>query len=159
MPKKLNCNAPSLFSTTCPYCGVGCGVDVQISTDKILTDLVGSSEHPANFGRLCVKGSKLLETNTVSGRLLSPMIGGKQASCRSAEAVGHVSEAESTSAASMQLGNGWRLSVTSRTSPSSCRNRAAGTWAAHMPSGPRVGPRASRMLCARAVQEAERRYR
>lgn len=80
MPKKLNCNAPSLFSTTCPYCGVGCGVDVQISTDKILTDLVGSSEHPANFGRLCVKGSKLLETNTVSGRLLSPMIGGKQAS-------------------------------------------------------------------------------
>jgi assimilatory nitrate reductase catalytic subunit len=80
MPKKLKCNAPSLFSTTCPYCGVGCGVDVQISADKTLTDLVGSSDHPANFGRLCVKGSKLLETNTVSGRLLSPMIGGKQAS-------------------------------------------------------------------------------
>ena len=80
MPKKLKCNAPSLLSTTCPYCGVGCGVDVQISADKTLTDLVGSSDHPANFGRLCVKGSKLLETNTVSGRLLSPMIGGKKAS-------------------------------------------------------------------------------
>ena len=78
---------------------------------------------------------------------------------RSAVAVGHVGEAESTSAAAMQLGNGRRLSVTSRTSPSSCRNRAAGTWAAHMPSGPRVGPRASRMLGWRAVQEAERRCR
>jgi len=80
MPKKLKCSAPSLLSTTCPYCGVGCGVDVQISADKTLTDLVGSSDHPANFGRLCVKGSKLLETNTASGRLLSPMIGGKKAS-------------------------------------------------------------------------------
>ena len=74
---------------------------------------------------------------------------------RSAVAVGHVGEAESTSAASMQLGNGWRLSVTSRTSPSSCRNRAAGTWAAHMPSGPRVGPRASMILCGHTVPEAE----
>ena len=73
--------------------------------------------------------------------------------------VEHVSEAESTSGAPVQLGDGWRQSICARTSPSSCRNRAASTWAAHMPSGPRVGPRASRMLCARAVQEAERRYR
>jgi assimilatory nitrate reductase catalytic subunit len=83
MPKENKCNA-SLFSTTCPYCGVGCGVDVTIeadaNADKKLTDLRGSSDHPANFGRLCVKGSKLLETNTVSGRLLSPMIDNKKAS-------------------------------------------------------------------------------
>jgi assimilatory nitrate reductase catalytic subunit len=63
---------------------VGCGVDVTIeadaNADKKLTDLRGSSDHPANFGRLCVKGSKLLETNTVSGRLLSPMIDNKKAS-------------------------------------------------------------------------------
>ena len=84
MPKETKCNAPSLFSTTCPYCGVGCGVDVTIeadaNADKKLTDLRGSSDHPANFGRLCVKGSKLLETNTISGRLLSPMINNKSAS-------------------------------------------------------------------------------
>ena len=84
MPKKRQCNAPSLLSTTCPYCGVGCGVDVTLiadaNADKKLTDLKGSSDHPANFGRLCVKGSKLLETNSVSGRLLSPMIGGEKAS-------------------------------------------------------------------------------
>jgi len=77
---KLTCNAPSMFSTTCPYCGVGCGVDVQGTTDNKLTDLKGSSDHPANFGRLCVKGSKLLETNSASGRLLSPMIKGKKSS-------------------------------------------------------------------------------
>ncbi|WP_293751286.1 nitrate reductase [uncultured Paraglaciecola sp.] len=69
-----------MLSTTCPYCGVGCGVEVQISADKKLTDLKGSSDHPANFGRLCVKGNKLLETNSASGRLLSPMIAGKKAS-------------------------------------------------------------------------------
>jgi assimilatory nitrate reductase catalytic subunit len=84
MPVKLNCNAPSMVSTTCPYCGVGCGVDVQITADasanKKLTHLKGSSDHPANFGRLCVKGTKLLETNSSSGRLLSPMIDGKKAS-------------------------------------------------------------------------------
>jgi assimilatory nitrate reductase catalytic subunit len=81
MPVKLQCSAPSLVSTTCPYCGVGCGVDVAIiadaNADKKLTDLKGSSDHPANFGRLCVKGSKLLESNALSGRLLSPLIGGK----------------------------------------------------------------------------------
>jgi assimilatory nitrate reductase catalytic subunit len=79
----LNCNkgnAPSMLNTTCPYCGVGCGVEVQVSADNTLTDLKGSSDHPANFGRLCVKGSKLLETNSPSGRLLSPMIDGNKAS-------------------------------------------------------------------------------
>ena len=88
MPKPSKCSlpslpsaaCPSLLSTTCPYCGVGCGVEVKMTADNTLTDLKGSSDHPANFGRLCVKGSKLLETNSAKGRLLSPMIGGKKAS-------------------------------------------------------------------------------
>jgi assimilatory nitrate reductase catalytic subunit len=92
MPKKTTCNVTSMFSTTCPYCGVGCGVDatieVDVNADKKLTGLIGTSDHPANFGRLCVKGSKLLETNTLSGRLLSPMIGNKKANWD--EAVTHV---------------------------------------------------------------------
>ena len=85
---KLTRNAPSMLSTTCPYCGVGCGVDVQGTADNKLTDLKGSSDHPANFGRLCVKGSKLLETNSASGRLLSPMIEGEKASWN--DAIGQV---------------------------------------------------------------------
>jgi assimilatory nitrate reductase catalytic subunit len=70
---------PTMQNTTCPYCGVGCGEEVQITSDNKLTVLKGSSDHPANFGRLCVKGNKLLETNSATGRLLSPMIAGKKA--------------------------------------------------------------------------------
>ena len=71
----------SLCLTTCPYCGVGCGVEVTKTVSQqalksvtSLSNLKGRSDHPANFGRLCVKGSNLLETNDLSGRLLSPMI-------------------------------------------------------------------------------------
>ncbi|MFT2090765.1 molybdopterin-dependent oxidoreductase [Paraglaciecola sp. 2405UD69-4] len=70
----------SLATTTCPYCGVGCGVDVNLDTKGKLLSVTGSSDHPANFGRLCVKGSKLLETNSADGRLLYPTIMGERAS-------------------------------------------------------------------------------
>ena len=73
---------PRLVSTTCPYCGVGCGIDVVVKPNAEgnkpeLSRLSGSSDHPANFGRLCIKGSKLLETNSNSGRMASPKIMGK----------------------------------------------------------------------------------
>ncbi|MEY4751997.1 MAG: hypothetical protein RIQ60_4211 [Pseudomonadota bacterium] len=49
--------------STCPYCGVGCGVIVQSETDAQgrgrITGVRGDPEHPANFGRLCSKGSTL----------------------------------------------------------------------------------------------------
>ncbi|KMT64295.1 nitrate reductase [Catenovulum maritimum] len=79
--------AVKLKQTTCPYCGVGCGIDVNMDS-MTLTQVNGSSEHPANFGRLCVKGSSVLETNDVSGRLLQPMIGDSAASWD--EAISHV---------------------------------------------------------------------
>ena len=44
--------------STCPYCGVGCGVIVE-SVDGRITGVRGDSDHPANFGRLCAKGSTL----------------------------------------------------------------------------------------------------
>ena len=34
----------------------------------------GDPEHPANFGRLCSKGSALGETLSLDGRLLHPML-------------------------------------------------------------------------------------
>jgi assimilatory nitrate reductase catalytic subunit len=66
-------NTPPVIRTTCPYCGVGCGVlaspdgrgDAMIS---------GDPDHPANFGRLCSKGSALGETLALGTRLLHPMI-------------------------------------------------------------------------------------
>jgi len=64
--------------TTCPYCGVGCGVVVSERRDGSVT-VKGDPDHPANFGRLCSKGSALGETLSMDDRLLYPEIGGKRA--------------------------------------------------------------------------------
>ncbi|WP_171015226.1 nitrate reductase [Methylocystis sp. B8] len=55
--------------STCPYCGVGCGVLASPDGKHVSGDPV----HPANFGRLCSKGSALEETLGLEGRLLHPM--------------------------------------------------------------------------------------
>lgn len=57
--------------TTCPYCGVGCGVLATPQPDGIVA-IAGDPEHPANLGRLCSKGSALGETLGLEGRLLYP---------------------------------------------------------------------------------------
>ena len=59
--------------TTCPYCGVGCGV-LATPDGKGGAAIAGDPDHPANFGRLCSKGSALGETLGLEGRLLHPMI-------------------------------------------------------------------------------------
>ncbi|MEM8592041.1 MAG: molybdopterin-dependent oxidoreductase [Pseudomonadota bacterium] len=68
--------------STCPYCGVGCGV--LLTPDGSGGLLVrGDPEHPANFGKLCSKGSNLGETVgealNRAYRLRSPMVHGKPA--------------------------------------------------------------------------------
>src|SRR6202011_3461676 len=59
--------------TTCPYCGVGCGV-LATPDGGGGAAIAGDPEHPANFGRLCSKGSALGETLGLTQRLLHPMI-------------------------------------------------------------------------------------
>jgi assimilatory nitrate reductase catalytic subunit len=63
------------ISSTCAYCGVGCGVDISLDKGKPVA-LEGTREHPANFGRLCVKGTHLLDTTSNEQRLSSPQIKG-----------------------------------------------------------------------------------
>lgn len=63
--------------TTCPYCGVGCGV-LATREESGAIGIKGDPLHPANFGRLCSKGSALGETIDLDGRLLSPQIEGEQ---------------------------------------------------------------------------------
>lgn len=58
--------------TTCPYCGVGCGVTVNGAGHGV----TGMAAHPANLGRLCVKGAALHETLDHNNRLLHPEVGG-----------------------------------------------------------------------------------
>ncbi|WP_159006970.1 nitrate reductase [Bradyrhizobium sp. S69] len=59
--------------TTCPYCGVGCGV-LATPDGTGGAAIAGDPEHPANFGRLCSKGSALGETVGLDDRLLHPLI-------------------------------------------------------------------------------------
>jgi assimilatory nitrate reductase catalytic subunit len=70
--------AQRAIRTTCPYCGVGCGVKVQSEGDA--RKIIGDPEHPANFGRLCSKGSALGQTLGLEGRLLHPQIAGQRVS-------------------------------------------------------------------------------
>ncbi|MDR7342237.1 assimilatory nitrate reductase catalytic subunit [Pantoea alhagi] len=70
------------MKTTCPYCGVGCGV--QVSAGAQGWHISGDVEHPANAGRLCVKGAALGETLTPAGRLLWPQIAGRRVSWQTA---------------------------------------------------------------------------
>jgi assimilatory nitrate reductase catalytic subunit len=62
--------------STCPYCGVGCGVIIASQGEQI-TGVRGDPDHPANFGRLCTKGATLHLTAapevTGQARLLHPM--------------------------------------------------------------------------------------
>src|ERR1700730_1019112 len=60
--------------TTCPYCGVGCGVLATPDSAGLGAVISGDPEHPANFGRLCSKGSALGETLGLGDRLLYPMV-------------------------------------------------------------------------------------
>ncbi len=65
--------------TTCPYCGVGCGVSATIDQQRIIA-VTGDPQHPANRGRLCVKGSALHETTGPQDRLLHPRVDGQRVS-------------------------------------------------------------------------------
>ncbi|KFI07238.1 nitrate reductase [Massilia sp. BSC265] len=83
----------SAVRTTCPYCGVGCGIKATPMADGALIE--GDPEHMASRGRLCVKGSALGETLGLDGRLLAPAIRehGKLRSASWEEAIGKIASA------------------------------------------------------------------
>lgn len=63
--------------TTCPYCGVGCGVLATPTTTGV--EIKGDPNHPANLGRLCSKGSALGQTVGLEDRILYPEVNGQYA--------------------------------------------------------------------------------
>ncbi|KAF0222266.1 MAG: nitrate reductase catalytic [Rhodospirillaceae bacterium] len=76
--------------TTCPYCGVGCGVIAEKAADGWVVR--GDPEHPANYGRLCSKGTALGDTLGLETRLLYPVVDGRRADWDTAitEAAGRI---------------------------------------------------------------------
>src|ERR1019366_6861791 len=67
--------------STCCYCGVGCGVVIETDGERI-TGVRGDPDHPANFGRLCVKGSTLHLTAGSAARALYPELRRSRAAAR-----------------------------------------------------------------------------
>jgi NADPH-dependent sulfite reductase flavoprotein alpha-component len=63
-------------NSLCAYCGVGCGMVLQITTGPEsdrghVTKTVGNKSHPANFGRLCTKGTTTADLLAAPGRMES----------------------------------------------------------------------------------------
>ena len=77
LPAPLSATATT--ATTCPYCGVGCGVKASVHPDGQV-GVAGDASHGSNHGKLCVKGSALDETVDLHGRLLYPKMDGQRVS-------------------------------------------------------------------------------
>ncbi|MEW8430273.1 MAG: nitrate reductase, partial [Candidatus Thiodiazotropha sp.] len=61
--------------TTCPYCGVGCGLLMEKGESEAWI-IKGDPQHPSNSGRLCSKGTALGDTIAGDGHSLTPTIDG-----------------------------------------------------------------------------------
>jgi ferredoxin-nitrate reductase len=62
------------YTSTCCYCGVGCGVVINKEKNGSIT-IEGDQQHPANKGMLCSKGLNLHHpVNDKSDRLLYPQM-------------------------------------------------------------------------------------
>jgi assimilatory nitrate reductase catalytic subunit len=80
---RLATDETRITHTTCPYCGVGCGVEVTVTSNTAGDSSIkvrGDKQHPANFGRLCSKGAALAETLDLDNRLLEPRVDGETVS-------------------------------------------------------------------------------
>src|SRR6056297_3143719 len=59
--------------TTCPYCGVGCQIELLVQNGRILR-VEGVEDIPPNYGRLCVKGRFGYDYVQSPDRLTTPLI-------------------------------------------------------------------------------------
>ncbi|WP_037673789.1 molybdopterin-dependent oxidoreductase [Streptomyces griseus] len=68
----------STVRTVCSYCGVGCGLvlDIGMGPDgrRSVLKASGDKEHPANFGRLCTKGATTADMLSAPGRLTTALV-------------------------------------------------------------------------------------
>nr|WP_256389959.1 bifunctional nitrate reductase/sulfite reductase flavoprotein subunit alpha [Mycobacterium sp. 1164966.3] len=65
--------------TLCAYCGVGCGMVLQLTTDpesglRHVAKSAGNTSHPSNFGRLCTKGATTADLLAAPGRAESAYV-------------------------------------------------------------------------------------
>ena len=58
--------------TICPYCGVGCGLRVELDDERVVR-VRGDAGHPGTEGRLCRKAVYLPQTVDAPDRLRFPL--------------------------------------------------------------------------------------
>ena len=61
----------TVVKTICPYCGVGCGLEVDVEDGRVKR-VRGDNAHPGTQGKLCRKAVYLPPAITASDRLLRP---------------------------------------------------------------------------------------
>ena len=59
--------------TTCTYCGVGCGLYLETSDNRVI-GVYPSVSHPTNQGRICVRGWHVHEIASAPERLTKPLL-------------------------------------------------------------------------------------
>ena len=79
MTRESVASGKSAVNTMCAYCGVGCGMVLQVTTDpkserRHVVKSVGNKQHPANFGRLCTKGTTTADMLAAPGRMDSAYV-------------------------------------------------------------------------------------
>jgi len=86
-------NPDRIVTTTCPYCGVGCALNLHIKDDFIYR-VTSPFDSPTNRGNLCVKGRFGYDYVHSKDRLTQPLMrkDGKLIPATWDEAMGHVSE-------------------------------------------------------------------
>lgn len=62
-----------LISTICPYCGVGCGINLKVNELGELKSVEPQSNHPISKGKLCDKGWSTAYAVTNKNRLTQPL--------------------------------------------------------------------------------------
>ncbi|MEV6565034.1 bifunctional nitrate reductase/sulfite reductase flavoprotein subunit alpha [Streptomyces kronopolitis] len=82
----------SKVRTACTYCGVGCGVVLDVATDgegrRTVRGAAGDKAHPSNGGRLCTKGATSAELFAAPGRLTRALVRADRGDEPAAEAMG-----------------------------------------------------------------------
>ncbi len=73
-PKKVRPEPVKRVDTTCPYCGVGCGIKLDVTSDGLITRSDDEPRNSSSQGMLCVKGRFGFEYVNHHDRLTKPLI-------------------------------------------------------------------------------------
>lgn len=69
--QELRIKDAKITNSICPYCSVGCGINVFVKDGKVI-NTEGDQDHPINEGTLCPKGQSLFQVVNNPTRLTKP---------------------------------------------------------------------------------------